>query len=273
MYFRSDLKKLSISRVVLVLFLVFLVVMVGSAFNRFLYYIQYPASEPAAGTNPYECWMIADSTNWGFQFLHTLFWVFPVLTTGFLYILEKGSSMRQFLVVRGSKRRYYLSKIVSTAMFSFLLFAVLLTVNAVATWLIYQPDAPYELDYMKPMEGSFAASLFSIHPLCMVAFYIAYIALVQCVLSLFALGVWAVFPFPNKYVAIAAPVVVFYIVTYVLEVAVSERLSVKILAQPLVSAFYTPPVALAEFLLALSLWAGVAAVLLVIGWFRNKDIL
>lgn len=134
MYFRSDIKKICTNKFVVILFLGLLVAFVGCAFNRSIFYLRYPTGKPIEGTNPYEIWMIADSTNWGFFLLHALFWVFPVLFSGFIYVLEKTSSMRKFLIVRGSRNRYYASKICVAAILPFVIFIILLGANTIASW-------------------------------------------------------------------------------------------------------------------------------------------
>lgn len=273
MYLRSELRKLYTNKLMVMLLGILLVAFTGCSFNRYRYYLKYPMTRPIGGTNPYECWMLADSTNWGFFLFHTLFWMFPIAFPGITYILEKQSSMSAFFIVRSDRKKYYRAKIIVAAIVPFVVFSVLLMANAAMTWLIYQPDALLELDYMIPKKGSFAAGLFSIHPFCLVAFYIIYIAFIQSILSLLTLGIWAVFRFPNKYVAVLSPVVIYGIIERLLSSVVSDQFSVKILIQPLVSAFYDPPIVFGNFLCAVIPWTVMAISFLIIGWFRNKDIM
>lgn len=266
MYFISDIKKMCRSKVVIFLFIILLIVMTISPFTQFFFEWRYPSHFDQIGRNPFQFWLLLDSSNWGHTVYSVLFWFFPVLVTGPIYILEKESSMREFLVVRGGRKEYYCSKIASTAIFSFLFFLILLSLNLLITYVIYPSDSPLVLSYVIPKEGSFAYKLYCVDPLLMAAFYTLINALALSIFTVFSLGIWFVFHFTNKYVAMISPIVILFSITYIFD-TIPELLSfnIRIILQPLANIGISNTITAQSFLITFSLWVLVDFVLLTIG--------
>lgn len=274
MYFISDIKKMCRSRTVRFLFVFLLIVMIASPFTQFYYEWRFPSHFDQVGKNPFQFWLLLDNTNWGNTVYYVLFWVFSVLVTGPIYILEKESSVREFLVVRKGKREYYCSKILSTAIFSFLFFLMLLSINLLVTYTIFPANSPLVLDYIIPKEGSYAYTLYCNSPLLMAAFYTLINAFALSIFSVFSLGIWFVFRFPNKYIALLAPIVILFSVTYAFD-TVPELLeyNIRVILQPLANIGISATITARSFFVTFLLWILADLALLIIGWFRNKDIL
>lgn len=274
MYFVSDFKKICKSRIVIALYFGMMTVCLLSPFFAYIQERQYPGFFENVGRNPFQFWLLMDSTNCGFFVYHSLYWIFPVLVTGFVPLNELVSSMREFLVIRKGKGAYYCSKIASTAVFSFIFFFSLLFLNLLVTYIIYPLDAPIIQEYIIPRETTFAYKLYIIDPLLMAFFYTVVNAVSIVIFALFVLGIWMAFRFRNKYLAIAMPVILMYGVSYIFDcIPALLQYNMHIILQPLANNGIITPITAWSYLTTFSMWLCVDVLLLVIGWFRNRNIL
>lgn len=113
MYFISDIKKMLSSRIVQITFIFLLVTMLADPISVLIHARRYTGFFENIGANPFQFWLLMNSASWGNKVYNILFWVIPVLATGMIYYNEQSSSMSKFLVVRKSKLRYMLSKVIS----------------------------------------------------------------------------------------------------------------------------------------------------------------
>lgn len=123
MYFISDIKKMLSSRIVQITFIFLLVTMLADPISVLIHARRYTGFFENIGANPFQFWLLMNSASWGNKVYNILFWVIPVLATGMIYYNEQSSSMSKFLVVRKSKLRYMLSKVISV--FSFTLHLII----------------------------------------------------------------------------------------------------------------------------------------------------
>lgn len=142
------------------------------------------------------------------------------------------------------------------------------------TYIVFPADSPLVLTYIIPKEESFAYILYSIDPLLMAIFYTLINALALSIFSVFSLGIWFVFGFTNKYIAIITPIIILFSITYLFDTT-PELLgyNIRIILQPLANMGISATITAWSFFVTFLVWILVDLVLLVIGWFRNRDVL
>ena len=157
MYFISDIKKMLSSRIVQITFIFLLVTMLADPISVLIHARRYTGFFENIGANPFQFWLLMNSASWGNKVYNMLFWVIPVLATGMIYYNEQSSSMSKFLVVRKSKLRYMLSKVISVFSFTFAFCMFLLSLNLLLTFLIFDVRAPFTEQYQRlvPNAGTF----------------------------------------------------------------------------------------------------------------------
>ena len=156
MYFISDIKKMLSSRIVQITFIFLLVTMLADPISVLIHARRYTGFFENIGANPFQFWLLMNSASWGNKVYNILFWVIPVLATGMIYYNEQSSSMSKFLVVRKSKLRYMLSKVISVFSFTFVFCMFLLSLNLLLTFLIFDVRAPFTEQYQRLVPNSSA---------------------------------------------------------------------------------------------------------------------
>ena len=174
-----------------------------------------------------------NSASWGNKVYNILFWVIPVLATGMIYYNEQSSSMSKFLVVRKSKLRYMLSKVISVFSFTFVFCMFLLSLNLLLTFLIFDVRAPFTEQYQQMI----------------VKFNNQYVAIVIPVILLYAIT----FAFDS------VPLLLPY--------------DIRVIIQPRSANAITEIVTKQDFEITFCAWIVADSFLTLIGLARNKDIL
>ena len=232
-YFISDIKKLYKSRMVqLTLLLIGIVAVTDPLFVRFVYGKQ-PGFFEQVGTNPFQFWLLMNSSGWGHTVYRTLLFVFPVLSTGLLFFYERQSSVCELLMSRKSHIQYLVSKIVSVFVTTFLNFSLILGLNLVVTNFCFSTTAPLteQYYYLIPKAGSFAEVFYQISPLVMEIAYVVLNVLALALLSVLVLGIQMIFQFPNHYVAFLTPFVILYALNYAEGVLLANQIHNEIPAE------------------------------------------
>ena len=216
MYFISDIKKMLSSRIVQITFIFLLVTMLADPISVLIHARRYTGFFENIGANPFQFWLLMNSASWGNKVYNILFWVIPVLATGMIYYNEQSSSMSKFLVVRKSKPRYMLSKVISVFSFTFVFCMFLLSLNLLLTFLIFDVRAPFTEQYQRlvPNAGTFGYTLYQISPLLMAVVYSFFNSLALALFAVFALAIQMIVKFNNQYVAIVIPVILLYAITF-----------------------------------------------------------
>lgn len=276
MYFVSDIKKLSSSTIIRVVLGAMLIIAIVDPISVYWQASAYPDFFIQIGEHPYQYWLLINSAGWGNQVYNTLFWTFPVLLTGMVYYTEHNTSVQKFLVVRGSIHKYLRAKILSTFIFTFVSFGVILLINLAVTYLVFPNNAELTLQYQYiiPSNGSFAAIIYYLSPALLAMLYSLLNALTIAVFSVITLSFHMVFSFKNKYIAIACPVIIYYAITFIFD-SIPDLLThnIRIIIQPLAASGLTRIITFEDLFITISCWFLVAIGTSVLGFVKNKDIL
>lgn len=264
------------SRIVQITFIFLLVTMLADPISVLIHARRYTGFFENIGANPFQFWLLMNSASWGNKVYNMLFWVIPVLATGMIYYNEQSSSMSKFLVVRKSKLRYMLSKVISVFSFTFVFCMFLLSLNLLLTFLIFDVRAPFTEQYQRlvPNAGTFGYTLYQISPLLMAVVYSFFNSLALALFAVFALAIQMIVKFNNQYVAIVIPVILLYAITFAFDsVPLLLPYDIRIIIQPRSANAITEIVTKQDFEITFCAWIVADSFLTLIGLARNKDIL
>lgn len=276
-YFISDIKKLYKSRMVqFTLLLLGIVAVADPLFVRFVYGKQ-PGFFEQIGANPFQFWLLMNSSGWGHTVYRTLLFVFPVLSTGLIFFYERQSSVYELLMSRKSRIQYLISKIISVFVTVFLNFSMILGLNLVVTNLCFSMVAPLteQYYYLIPKAGSFAEAFYQISPLAMEMAYVVLNALALALLAVLVLGIQMIFRFPNHYIGFLTPFVILYALNYAegLLLANQMQYNLSVIIQPRAASSLSVCITTADLLLVFGSLFAVIMVMLLVGFKRNRDVL
>lgn len=274
-YFITDVKKLYKSQLVKWLLVFLAAIMILDPISHYVTHIGKKSFVEYTGTNPFQYWLLMHSSHWGCSVFYALINVFPVISTGLVFYYERHSSFFEFSVIRGSRIKYYLSKVGAVFMVTFLNFFVVLTVNVIITYLIYPADNPLTQQYtfIIPKEGMFSYPFYQKNPLCMVMLYTFLNALAIALYALFSLALHAIISFKNRYAAVLIPFLTLYLINYAVGLLLDAHLNLHIIIQPQAASALVQIIRGRDVLMAFLTVLLLDAILLVIGYVRNKETL
>ena len=276
-YFISDVKKIYKSKMVqLTLLLMGIIAVADPLFVRFVYG-RHPGFFEQIGANPFQFWLLMNSSGWGHTVYRTLLFIFPVLSTGLIFFHERHSSMYELMVSRKSRIQYLLSQTVSVFIAALLNFFLILGLNPIVTNLCFSTAAPLteQYQYLVPKAGSFAELFYQISPLAMELVYIILNALTIALLAVLVIGIQMIVRFPNRYIAFLVPFVILYAVNYAegLFLANKMQYNLSIVIQPRAASSLSACITSNDLLLVFGSLFIVDMVVLLTGFQRNKDAL
>lgn len=276
-YFIADVKRIYKSRMVqLTLLLMGIIAVADPLFVRFVYG-RHPGFFEQVGANPFQFWLLMNSSGWGHTVYRTLLFIFPVLSTGLIFFHERHSSMYELMVLRKSRTQYLFSKVISVFLTAFFNFLLIFCLNLAVTHLCFSADAPLTEQYVRliPDTGTFAELLYQISPFMMEVGYIVLNALAIALLSVFALGIHMIAKFQNRYVAFFVPFIILYATNYAEGLFLINQMQfiLSIILQPKAASALTACITATDVLLIYLFLLLVDVVVLMVGFKRNREAL
>lgn len=93
-------------------------------------------------------------------------------------------------------------------------------------------------------------------------------------ISVFALGIHMIFRFRNQYVAIIAPVVILYVITFVFDSTMNlYQYNIRMILQPRATSALTILITTSDVVKTFAVWVLVDFIFIMIGFVRNRDII
>ncbi len=271
MYFKLDLKRLLHNRIIQIVCLALLAMAVINPLIQKGMFIRYDIGV-SIGAHPFNYAGFEDTVTL-MRFFFAMLPVFPVFWGGILYYEESKSSIRGFLVVRGKRTAYFLSKACSVFLVSLLTFLAVLFINIGIVYMLFPTSGKINEAFI-PMSGTFAEILFEKSPLLLTVFYVFCYALTIALFSVFILGLQMCIRFPNRYIAMIAPVVILYIIIFILDSFVSIRAyDINIIIQPASSYAVTTIIKGWDYLITFVGWGVIDVILFGVGLLRNRDVI
>jgi hypothetical protein len=226
------------------------------------------------GENPFQYWLLLNSISWGNGFFSSLFFVFPVILGGMNYYEEANTSFALFSISRKSRTKYYVSKIISIFTFTFLSFFLLFLINIVATNIIFSNSNDYNEFYYSviPNRGTFAFHLHEISPILVEIIYSILNALTLAIFAVFVIDVQMIIKFKNKFIALIAPLITLYIISFVFDTQQGlHQYNIRMIVQPMATVALAALITWQDVIITYLTWIFAVIVLSIIGINRNKE--
>lgn len=262
-YFINDIKKLYRNKIVL---FALAVLLFCALYDPIFMTHRYEYAQ-----NPFMWWMFMNMGT-GSTVYNTLYWVFPVLLTGLVFFDERNSTIYGVLITKGNRVSYFVSKVMSVFLVSFVSLTCIFLLNLVLVYAFCPANVPIE-DYLVPKEGSFALPLFQKGSFQMAVIYNLLHSLAMAALAVLSLCMHMVFKFKNKYIAILVPPLVMYVINFAAQTTGFMKYCLTILLQPVAASASTEILSMESLTLVFSglLVAIILGFCLGVG--RNRDVL
>lgn len=240
-YFITDIKKLYKNKLTITMLVALALVMVADPISVYLQYGRDEHFINSIGQNGFQFWLLMNSRSWGFTVYHSLLMAFPVLSTGLVFFEERSSSMYEWLITRDGKKKYYLAKILSVFIITFVNFFILFSINVLVTSFIFPFDAIQTEAFANyvPQVGMFSYPFYEQGLLSMVFLFVFLNSLTLALLALLALSCHMMVLFKSRYMAILFPFIGLYAITYLISILLSSEYwnyNFKVIIQPMVGA-------------------------------------
>lgn len=275
-YFIREIKQIYRSRYVKILLIGMGIVAVADPF--FIYYIngRGGALFENIGYNPFQYWILMGNVGFGGSLYFALRFIFPVLSTGFVFFNEQSTSVLELSIIRLKRSKYFLSKAASVFITAFFNFLIILLTNLLITYILFPSDAPLSEQYrfFIPKQETFSYVFYQIDPIVMAVFYICLDAFSTALLTLAALGIHMIFRFTNTFIAMLTPVAIFYGLNYAIgNVFDKIQYSISIILQPRATSVLRTCITTGDVLITFIGMVVVAIICIFVGVKRNEDVL
>ena len=268
-YFISDIKKMYKSRLVQVQLVILMVLMLWPVID-----ILYTTTGPTQiSLSPFVCWFLIahHASNTTF---HTLYWAFPLLSTGMLFFYEERSSVKDLLVIRKGWRSYYLSKAAVTFVTTFVNFFVAFTVNFLLVYAVlfrFISKVDEQLLYRFPKEGMFSYPVFEHSQIAYIFFYIFLNSLAMALYAMLVFAFHAIVKLKNQYVVMVSSVLGLYVLHYLNALNTSNVMNLDVILQPLSASALTSIIETEDVISIFRLFILIVLTLIVVGYLRNRE--
>lgn len=274
-YFVADIKKIYSNKLIQVTLFILLIISIADPMSIYFINGSNPNFFTNIGKQPYQFWLLMNSSGWGYAVFMRLMLVFPVISTGLIYFHERNSSLTEFLMIRGNKKAYYFSKISSVFVSTFINFLIILLFNLIITFWLFDSNSPKtDVFYsMTPKDGTFAMFFFQISPFLMGVVYTMLNALTIATMAVFALSVQMVYRFRNLYLAFIVPFGILFSSNYVSELFLNLEHKLSIINQPRAASAVVNLITFQDVILVYIVTILIVLVLCMFGIWRNKEII
>lgn len=273
-YYKIDINRLITSKTIIVIITLLLAIAIIDPITVSMYFSKYNDSAEIIGQNPFQFWMLMNSVSWGNNLYNIMFWIFAPLLTGLIYYEDKNTSMYTYQIIRKGKSKYLISKIFSTALFSFVLLLLVLEINIFTTYMLF-PDTTVMTEYyynLVPHEGSFVYEAFLSNPMGMIQIYTFLNALAMSLFCVFSLCINMLFNFSNRYIALLTPVIILYGITFIFD-TYSElfQYNIRMILQPRAVSALSTIITWGDVYVVLGGWMLVNLVLISAVFFKLRE--
>ena len=274
-YLRSDFVKLYKSKQVKIMLIVLAFVMIFDPISVLIINSPQSGFYENVGRHYFQFWVLMNSVSWGNTVYMTLLWIFPVISTGLIMYEEKVTSVKAFLVSRNGWGSYYISKVLTVFISTFVNFFVLLSVNVLVTLLCFHSEVKTDqFWFCVPKEATFAYKFYEISPMCMIFVYIFLNALLIALLAVLIMTTYSIVRMKNKYIALIAPAACLYVIQYAISWLLVDRMNydISLIIQPMASAALIQTIRGSDVLLTYGIIAIIVFLFIILGYKRGREI-
>lgn len=198
--------------------------------------------------------------------------ILAILPFGLQYYDEKNSKYKEYLISKGSRKSYYLSKFIISFVSGFITILIFLIVNYIIVHLIYPNNFILGGTFLEPDSGAFLEKIFYSNVNLYEFIYIVINSLIAGILSLLSLSLCMLFNYKNGFLVIAVPFII-YIVQSVVLFFFNPHYDINQIIQPATRYGFTNPITSNNIITILFIWFISSAIFFVIGYKKESDIL
>lgn len=198
--------------------------------------------------------------------------ILAILPFGLQYYDEKNSKYKEYLISKGSRKSYYLSKFIISFVSGFITIFIFLIVNYIIVHLIYPNNFILGGTFLEPDSGAFLEKIFYSNVHLYEFIYIVINSLIAGILSLLSLSLCMLFNYKNGFLVIAVPFII-YIVQSVVLFFFNPHYDINQIIQPATRYGFTNPITSNNIITILFIWFISSAIFFVIGYKKESDIL
>jgi hypothetical protein len=269
-YLSYDLKQIFKRKATKFFFIILLIITIADTFYTLWTQSKFFMSISEMSATWYVHLENSDSIIRGFYF--SFMPIFAALPFGAQYYYEKDSDYRKYLISRGNRRSYFLSKYVMSFIAGFVTIFIFLIINYILVHLIYPNNFMLGGTFLKPDSGAFLESLFYKNVHLYEFFYIIINSIVGGIISLLSLSLCMLFNYKNVFLVIAVPFII-YTIQSVLFFFINPHYDIMQVIQPHTRFALVNPINTYHVVISIMMWFILANLFFLIGYRKERDIL
>jgi len=273
-YLKIDIVRLTTSKLVFMIIVLLFAISIIDPITVLMHFSNSVDSAERIGQNPFQFWMLMNTVSWGNNVYNLLFWILASILTGLIYFEDKNTSMYMYQIVRYSRKKYLVSKFLSTWMFSFVIMLLVLEVNIIVTFILFQ-DSTSMTDYyyrIIPNKGSFVYEPFQSDPMYMIQIYTILNAIAISIFVVLSLCIQMLFNISNRYVALLIPVIILYGVNFIFDsFPILFAHNIRMIIQPRAVSVLSTIISWENVFVVLGGWVLVNCLLMSIIFYKSRD--
>lgn len=216
MYLLLDIKKIYSNRLVKMMLLFLIVLAVLDPISTYTICSSQSGFAEVVGTNAFQFWLLMNSSGRGHAIYFALFFVFPIISTGFIFFYERRGILFEAIISKVSRKKYFTSKLAAVFIVTFVNFFVVLLMNLLVTYMLFDTNTVTEqYFYSVPQSGTFAETFYKISPFAMGVMYSFLNAILLGILAMWSLSIHMIGKFKKIYTAFGIPLLISYITEYI----------------------------------------------------------
>lgn len=267
-YFLTDIKKIYSNKFIRIMILLLFILAVV---DPILSYIE-PMN---AIENPYEFWLLLNSSGIGFKIYRIFIYIFPIISTGLIYFEERNTSLCGILLTKVSRGKYFCSKVFAVFLTTFINFLIPLLLNVLITYMLFDANA-LETDLFKgviPQHGMFCEYLFLKNPIYSCILYCVLNAFSEALLAVLVLLIHMVYKFNNRFITFFVSFITLCLSTDVVSKVFGSKYDFPFIIQPMAAASCNITMTTLNVITTYIMFILILGIIGLIAIRRNKDIL
>lgn len=198
--------------------------------------------------------------------------ILAILPFGLQYYDEKNSNYKSYLISKGSRKSYYLSKFIISFISGFITIFIFLIVNYIIVHLIYPNNFILGGIFVKPDSGAFLEKIFYSNVNLYEFIYIVINSFIGGILSLLSLSLCMLFNYKNGFLVIAIPFIIYTVQSVVL-FFLKPHYDISQIIQPVTRFGLVNPITYNHIIATFFIWFICSIILFIIGYKKERDIL
>lgn len=269
-YLKYDIQQLTKRNTTRYFFVILTIISIMDIISTYFSQLRFVSDTSQISASWYVFLENSESLIRGFYFVFIP--ILAILPFGLQYYDEKNSKYKEYLISKGSRKAYYLSKFIISFVSGFITIFIFLIVNYIIVHIIYPNNFILGGTFLEPDSGAFLEKIFYSNINLYEFIYIVINSLIGGILSILSLSLSMMFNYKNGFLVIAVPFII-YIVQSVVLFFFNPHYDINQIIQPATRYGFTNPITSNHIITILLIWFILSVILFVIGYKKERDIL